>query len=602
DRKQQIYLSYDNLKDYEPNLARDDNWGSVSSSMQCFVLLKPGVSKANVDNAFPSFVKKYYNVEDAKVTRFKLQPLHDIHFNRNFDGRANEKYLWALVFIGVFLIVTACVNFINLATAQALKRGKEIGIRKVLGGIRSQLFWQFITETTVIIMLALVLAYILAQVALPYLNSLFGEKLTINFFADWQLPVFTGSLMILMIFLSGFYPGLIMSSFQPVTTLKGKLSQKHIGGFSLRRMLVVTQFAISQVLIIGTIVVALQIHFSKTANLGFDKDAIVMLRIPENNVTKMQTLKTQLSKVPGAEKISFCMEAPASSSYSTTNVRYDNRDKEEPWEANFKSADDNYVSTFGLRLVAGRNLYPSDKIKEYLVNETFVKKLGIASPQDVIGKKLTINGSSFSIVGVVKDFYNNSFRESIDPIVITTQNNRYRNCAVKINPSNIKSSLSAFEKAWNRLYPDYLYSYQFLDERIAEFYKLDSTMLSLIKLFAGVAILIGCLGLYGLISFMAIQKTKEIGIRKVLGAGVQNILWLFGKEFSQLVLIAFAFAAPIAWWLTSKYLQDFKYRINIGANIFLLAIAITFFVTLMTVGYRSLKVAVANPVKSLRTE
>ncbi|MFT4152487.1 ABC transporter permease [Parafilimonas sp.] len=602
DRKQQVYLSYSNLKDYEPNLARSDNWGSISSGMQCFVLLKPSISKAAVEKTFPSFIKKYYDGDDAKTAQLRLQPLSDIHFNADYDGYVNKKYLWALVFVGIFLIITASVNFINLATAQALNRGKEIGIRKVLGGFRAQLFWQFILETTLITVLAFVLAYGLAQLLLPYLNSLLKENLNIELFTQWQAPVFMLALMIVMIFLSGFYPGFIISGFQPITALKGKLSQKQIGGFSLRRVLVVTQFAISQMLIIGTIVIAMQMRFSKTADLGFNKDAIVLLRIPENDSLKMGALKARLSELPGTENISLCMEAPASANSSFTSVRYDNRDEDEPWEVNVKPADDKYIATFGLKLVAGRNLFSSDTAKEYLVNETFVHKLGMASAQDVIGKKLAVDGKAFTVAGVVKDFYNNSFREAIDPVAITTGYKSYRNCAVKINLQNAKSSLAAFQKIWNELYPDYLYSYQFLDERIAKFYELDNIMLGLIELFAGIAILIGCLGLYGLVSFMAVQKTKEIGVRKVLGAGIQNILWLFGKEFSRLVFIAFIIAAPVAWWLMNKYLQDFKFRIQIGVGVFVLAIGITLLIAIMTVGYRSLKAAMANPVKCLRTE
>ncbi|HZE85468.1 MAG TPA: FtsX-like permease family protein, partial [Puia sp.] len=418
-----------------------------------------------------------------------------------------------------------------------------------------------------------------------------------------QMISFMVFLLILVIFLSGSYPGLVLARFQPVLALKGKLNQRHIGGFSLRRVLVVTQFVISQLLIIGTIVIAGQIHYSQTSDLGFNKDAIITLPIPVYDKMKMKTLQDRLSVLRGIEKVSLCSQAPAASSNSLSNVRFDTHSRNEPWEVNYKSADDQYVAAFGLRLVAGRNIFASDTSREVLVNETFVKKLGIASAQEIIGKMVSVSDQDpVPIVGVVKDFYNQSFRQAIDPLSITTRSDSYQNCAVKMNLANTKPLLAAIEKTWNDTYPDYVYSYHFLDERIARFYRMDTVMLGLVEGFACIAILIGCLGLYGLVSFMAIQKTKEIGVRKVLGAGLQSILWLFGKEFLRLLIIAFLIAAPVAWWAMNKYLQEFRYRITIGPGIFILAILSTLVVALLTVSYRSLRAAVANPVKSLRSE
>jgi predicted permease len=604
DQKQQIYFSYTNLKDYNSRYANDSSWTSTSSSMNCYVKLKPGITAAVVDKAFPTLVKKYFDAEDAKATIFKLQPLSDVHFNMDFDGSVNKKYLWALAWIGFFLVVTACVNFVNLATAQALNRAKEVGVRKVLGSLRSQLFWQFMAETLLITLFSLVLAYGLAKLALPSINSWFGEKLTLTFWQNGQMVIFLFSLMLLVVFLAGSYPGLVLARFRPVMALKGKLSQKHIGGFSLRRILVVTQFAISQMLIIGMIVIAGQMHYSTTSDMGFNKDAVLMIPIPQNDKIKMNTVKTRLSQVTGVEKISLCFEPPASDAKSFTEGWFDNRPKPENFEISLKYADDQYIPAFGLKLAAGRDLFPSDTIRECLVNETMVKKLGFRLPQDVIGKPLKFNGGQLSvpICGVLKDFSTGSFREATTPVCIMPNMRRFRNCAVKLNLVDTRPAIASFKKIWEDAYPDYIYNSKFLDEKIEKFYEMDRVMLRLLEGFAGIAIVIGCLGLYGLVSFMALQKTKEIGVRKVLGASVQDIVWLFGREFTRLLLIAFVIAAPLAWLAMHQWLQDFVYRIPINAWIFLLAISFTFIVAILTVGYRSMRSALANPVKSLRSE
>ncbi|MCG8306373.1 MAG: ABC transporter permease [Cytophagales bacterium] len=604
DRRDEIYLSYSNLKDYNAWLAGNSSWPGLSGGMHCFVLLKPSVLPSEVNRAFPELSKKYYNERNAEIYQFKLQPISDIHFNPDFGGYLAKKNLWALSLIGLFLIITACVNFINLATAQALHRAKEIGVRKVLGGKRVQLFWQFIAETALISMLALVLAYVLAQLALPYLNQLLDIELRVNIFQDVYLLTFLPILLLVVILLSGSYPGLIMAGFRPTTALKGKLYQKHVGGFSLRRGLVVTQFAISQLLIIGTIVIASQMRYSRQADMGFTKDAIVMLPVAEREKSTISAFNSEISRIANVEKIAFCSRAPASRGWASVTVRFASRTEDEDFDITVKAGDDQYVSTFDLQLVAGRNLHPSDTVREFLVNETAVKKFGEQSPQDVIGKKMQIglNNSEGIIVGVVKDFHNNSFHETIDPLCITTSNKWYTECAVKVNPANLQPTLSALETSWKEVFPNHIFEYNFLDEQIARFYEMDNMIFRLIQIFASIAIIIGCLGLYGLVLFMAAQKTKEVGVRKVLGASLQSILWLFGQEFTRLLILAFIIAAPLAWWVMQNWLENFTYRIEIGAGIFALAIAATFLVAMLTVSFQSIKAALTNPVDSLRNE
>ncbi|QMW06929.1 ABC transporter permease [Spirosoma foliorum] len=603
DFRSEVYLPYDNLQEHSPWLVEKDWWVGFNKEMQCFIRLKPDVSAEVVDaKILPAITDKYYDKANAKLFHFNLQPLSDVHFNPKLRGYTEKKNLWTFALIGLFLVVTACVNFINLATAQALGRSKEVGVRKALGSERGALFWQFITETALIAGLAMIIAVALAYLLLPFVNQWFDIQLVLNPLADAQLLAFLVGLLLIVVFCSGAYPGLILARFQPVLALKGKLSQRAVGGFSLRKGLVVTQFAISQLLIIGTLIITNQLRYSQQADMGFQKDAIVILPVPDNKTSKINTLGTQLSEQAGVENVTFFDSPPATEFLASTSFRFDTRPENEKFNISMKAGDHRYIPTFKIPILAGRNLAPSDTIGEYLLNETAVKALGLASLQDVIGKAATINGRKGTIVGVMKDFHFKSFRVAVEPLCLTTWGELYNSCGVKINPANLRTTLAGFEKAWTAMYPSSIYTYRFLDEDIERFYKLDTMLLRLIQAFAAIAIFVGCLGLYGLVSFMAAQKTKEIGVRKVLGASTTSILWLFGKEFSRLLLIAFLLAAPLAWWVMSNWLNSFVYRIELGAGIFVLAILITVLVALLTVSFRSVKAALMNPVKTLRTE
>lgn len=603
DFRSQIFVPFDNLQDHSPWMVEKDWWMSVNKEMQCFIRLKPGVSAAVVDKTvLPAISDTHYDKEPAKYFRFKLQPIDDVHFNMDLRGKTDKNNLWTFAWIGLFLVLTACVNFVNLATAQAVARSREIGVRKALGSQRGALFWQFMTETGVIATGALVVAVALAYLALPVVNQLFEINLSINLLTDKTLPAFLGILLLVVIFSSGAYPGLILARFQPVMALKGKLSQQSAGGFSLRKGLVVGQFAISQLLIIGTLVVTNQLRYSQQANMGFEKDAVVIVPVPDNQKSKINTLGDELNRIPGVDKLTFFDTPPASDAIGSTNIQFDSRPEAEKFSISIKAVDDQYVPMFKIPVLAGRNLYPSDTIREYLINETTVKSLGLKTLQDAIGQPVTINGNRGTVVGVVKDFHFRSLRATIEPLCLTTRSDVYSSCGLKINLANMAPTIARLKSEWAKIYPSSIFTYRFLDEDIERFYKLDMMLLRLIQAFAVVAIFVGCLGLYGLVSFMATQKTREIGVRKVLGATTSSILWLFGKEFAGLLLIAFLLAAPLAWWVMRGWLNNFAYHIEPGAGIFVLAVLATLLVALVTVGFRSLKASLANPVKSLRSE
>lgn len=598
----EIIISYPSLKDYNTWMASDDAWGGMTSAMRCYVKLNEGITTEQVESVLPAYVKKF-RAGNKNVHHYKLQPISELHFDGRYGGVIEKRNLWILSFIGLFLIITACVNFINLATAQAINRSKEVGIRKVIGGRRTQLFWQFIGETAIITILATLIGLLLANIFLPYLNRWLGTDISINLFHSWQLPAFLVGQIIAVTFLAGAYPGIILSGFRPIAAIKGKISRQQLGGLNTRRTLIVGQFVISFILIIGMIVIAKQVQYAKETSMGFDKDAIVVLPAGEGSTSTANTLKERLAQLHGVEKISLCYEPPSSDVSWNAPMRFANRPEDEPFSASVKSADEKYLSTFSLQLVAGRNLFASDTARELVINETMVKKLGLKSPEDAIGQKISIAKKAFfPIVGVVKDFNDHSFHEDVSAVAIWSDAGYFVNYGIKINKANVSQTLAAIEKTWNETYPDQVYEHKYLDAKIAGYYKNEAFMLQAISIFCLIAIFIGCLGLYGLVSFMVVQKTREIGIRKVLGSSPIQLVWLFGREFTRLVLLAFIVAAPIAWRVMNNWLKDFEYRINFSAWIFVLALASIALIASITVGYRTVRAALSSPVKNLRAD
>ena len=604
DLSSEIYFSYSSIKQYNDWYDADDAWGGITTTIQTFARLWPGVTPTEVELVLSDYVKKYRN-ESKNGHQYKLQPLNDIHFNAKYGGKMDRTILWVLSMIGLLLVFTACLNFINLTTAKALTRAKEVGIRKAAGSTRAQLFWQFMTETGVIVLLASVLAFCISWFVLPQLNLFFNTHISLNLFSDLRLLWFLLTMIVVVTFLSGAYPGVILSGFRPVLTLKGAPSSRNSSSFNIRRTLIITQFTISQILLIGLIVMAYQMKYFSHTDMGFNHNAVVMIPTGSNDI-KLTTLKTQFSALPQVENVSLCFSAPASDKHWGTSFKYDNHSETEPFSINFRGADENYLSTFDIDLVAGRNLLPSDTVKEFLVNEKMVTKLGLYSPQDILSKPLTVDGNFATwrgpVVGVVRDFHEHSLHSDIEPIFITTAMDMYYAFAIKINMNDAKNTLAALEKIWSNVYPEMIFEYKFLDDQIAEFYKAEQMMITLVRIFSCIALVIVCMGLYGLASFIAIQKTKEIGIRKVLGSNITQILWIFGKEFSSLAIIAFVFAAPVGWTLMSRWLSNYAYKIDIGIWVFMLELSIIFGIILLTIGYRSIKAATANPVENLKTE
>ncbi len=583
------------------------DWVSQDGSLNTFVVLPKNMVSKQFDNDLKSFVKKHIPAEYANHG-YISQPLSAMHYQSEFgtySGRTFSKELiTALSLIGLFLLIIACINFINLATAQAVNRSKEVGIRKVMGSSKKQLSIQFLSETFLITLTSAVIAMVFAFLVLPLLNNLLQTSVEIKF--SFPLIAFLFSLIIIVTFLSGFYPAIVLSAFNPIKVLKTKLSSKNTSGLSMRRALVVFQFAIAQMLIIGTLTVMSQMNFFQSASMGFDKDAIVIVPMPNDSArqTKMHALKIQLLQQAGIKDVSLSAFSPMDKAHWDSEFKFDNAVKKSDFNAEFIWADADYFKTYNIQFIGGMPYNHVDTVSGFVVNELMVKKLGFKNPEDIIGKKLNFwdGGMVAPVVGIVKDFNSYSLEEEMKPVVLGSFKLVFGLFNIKIQPKNAKQTLAAIERLWNNTYPDFVYEYQFLDDKIASFYKQESQLAQLYKIFAGIAIFISCLGLYGFVSFMAVQRTKEVGIRKVLGASVLSIIYLFSKEFTVLIGLAFLIATPLAYYLMHQWLQNFAFRIDIGVGIFLLTILISLIIAWLTVGYQAIKAAVANPVKSLRTD
>lgn len=600
----EMFASYSSLGNYDRWMAHETaGWGGVRSGMQCYTLLHPGVNPKEVEDALQLYVKKF-RAESRNVHHYKLQPLTDVHFNGNYGATMEKSKLWTIAIIGMFLLATACFNFINMATAQTLRRSKEVGVRKVLGGFRPQLFWQFMAETALIATLGIVVALGLAVAVAPVANEFLNIDIPSSFITNPQTLLFSLAMVIVITLFAGFYPASSLARFQPVSALKGKLSLHKIGGFHTRRVLIAGQFAISQLLIIGMIVIMDQMRYAQQADLGFRKEGIVMINMGTDSTgTRASVLKKEISRLPGVESVSLCYAAPASDNNWGNAISFESSE-EVNFRTSMKLADEDYIATFDLELVAGRNISPSDTVREIIVNESMIRKLGLKSPEDILGRIMTADGGDMvaPVVGVLKDFHDRSFHEDISPILLTTLSDDYSSYAVKINLANAQEVMASIEKTWLAQHPDQLFEYEFLDDQIQQFYENDQTILRSIQVFSLLAIFIGSLGLYGLISFMAAQKTKEVGIRKVLGGSVMHIATLFGREFVQLIVVAALIAGPLGWWLMQQWLEDFKFQVPITALTFILATGFTLVIALLTVGYQVFKSATANPVSNLRSE
>ncbi|MGK6350437.1 ABC transporter permease [Parapedobacter sp. DT-150] len=592
------------LFDYDPI-----DWNSVSSSFQTYVLLDSKQDVKAIRQQLDGLTKKYFKDQGNSSRILHLQPLSDIHFDLRY-GTINERMinratLTTLTLIGIFILIMAAINFVNLSTAQAIGKSKEIGVRKVLGGSRGSLMAQSFGETFLLVCFAVIVAVGMAYAAMPYIHHLSDMPKELPLLQG-NTVIFLCITLIVMTILSGLYPALIVSRFKPVVALKSKINTAQLGGMPIRKVLVVVQFAIAQLLMIGTFVAVRQMAFVRDADLGFDKEAVYVVQVPsDDNRQLMATFKQQLLQLPEIKSVSLASDVPSSDNRWSSNFYYKGEGEQEIAFPTFlKFADADYFDNYKLTFAAGKPYQESDTLKEAVINETMVKKLGISSPEEAIGKHVRIgfSGQWMPITGVVKDFTPNSLKEEVGPMIMSTLKDSYSIAGIKLARGAGKSTLSAINQRFNERYPEHYFQADFLDESIAKFYKQEDRMALVYQLFAVLSIIISGIGLYGMVSFILAQKIKEIGIRKVLGASVTSIVYLFSKEFIYMILIAFCVAAPLAYYAMSNWLANFAYRIDLGVGLFLIVILAALTIAMLTIGIKAFKAAVANPVDSLRDE
>jgi putative ABC transport system permease protein len=594
-----------------------DVWNDWMAYSKVYVKLSKGSSVASTEAQLLTLIKKYNkdaNKDKNNTMIFRLQPLNDIHFNTTYAGygmrTANRSTLYGLFAIAVFLLLLGCINFINLTTAQASQRAKEIGIRKTIGSSKKQLIIQFLSETFFVTCIATIVSVLIT----PFLLKIFADFMPPGLHFDlWHQPsvmIFLFLITITVSFLSGLYPALILAGFKPVSVLKNQslASPGQSRNAWVRKTLTVCQFVIAQFFIIGTFMVSKQIHYTLNADLGFRKDAILNFEMPRDTSRSHHAqLMDEIKAIPEIQMASMGFLPPAMEGAAFTNIKYDDAKKESKINVQIRWGDTNYIKVYQIKLLAGRNVAASDSTQELLINETYAKALGFQHPEEAINKVLTLgNGKKCPVVGVMNDFHERSLHGSIGPIVFE-YNKRADIFHILLKPENEEATIwpaaiAKITKAYKSIYPDNDFTYTFLDDTIAKFYTSEQQTSGLLKWATGLAILISCLGLLGLVIYTTNIRTKEIGIRKIFGASVTNIVTILSKDFVKLVILAFVIATPIAWWAANKWMENFAYRTSMSWWVFAISGALMILISLVTLSVQIIKAAMANPVKSLRTE
>lgn len=629
DMPSNTHLPADLLLSYIPDTdflggVSPDIW-SFTTGSQTYVVLPEGFDKNILLTQLQKLADEHINSNEwmpkFMKASYELMPLSGIHFDTEGKGSmwvpaASKTWIWFFAIVGVSVLLLACINFINLSTAQALTRAKEVGIRKTVGAGRINLVFQFLTEAWLLALISGVIAFGATQMLLPMMNTLLEKEIPFNVTTspDLLLYLLTGILVVGL--LAGLYPAWIITRYNPATSIRSNFSRQGEQGSSwLRRSLVVLQFSVSAGLLIALILISNQVNFIHKKELGFTKDNIVMVKTGAQGAS--QIFAHELEKIPQVEGFSFSTSAPSDFQHWSTLMSNIGKDDPDRKHVKLLLGDANFGNLYGFKLLAGR--YPIDadsstqsrsipedkRIAICTVNQTALNVLGISKPEDAIGKRFWagMGAQNYEIVGVVSDFNSNSLREAISPVIIASAAKYYTVTGIKVVPgTDVPATIASIEKAWKLAYPDAVFNYKFLNEQIDSFYQSETRIYSLFKMFSAIAMLISCLGLWGLITFSAQRRLREIGIRKVLGATTSSIMVLLSREFFFMVLIALAVATPLVYYGVSQWLSEFAFRVPVGWQAFAIAGTISLALALITVGIQSLRATFTNPASVLKSE
>lgn len=607
----EMVISWETMKKLQPEFAKEDNLSGGDSMHQGFVLLKKDSSTEPINVGLSEVAKA--RQEETNIVSFELQPLRDMHFDTSkdpFNYSMPEWMLYTLTSIGLFLIFIACINFINLATVQSIQRGREVAVRKVLGSGRGQLVAQFFGETAILVFVAIALGSLLAGKLVTYSSELLNTKIT---GANVWGPETFGFLVLLGVtvtLLAGIYPALMLSGFQPVRALQSRVFTPSAGGVSLRSSLVVMQFVIAQVLVICTLLAMKQIRYFYEKDLGFEKSGIVTIDMPDRSPVLRERFRQQLKQHPEIREVAFGLTTPASKrNHWWSTVKHSALpDGEKVFR--IQHVDTNYFDFFRVPLVAGRALTAGDTTHainkiytvDVVVNEQAARDMGYRNPEKAIGQQIEFWGMKSNVIGVVKDYHSEDLKSKLIPHVYMYAAWNFQLASIRIDNTRKSDALAHIGQHWKTLFPNNYYHPKFLEDDIRTFYDSERKLSNFLQIFAVIGVFIGALGLFGLVSFVVTQRTKEIGVRKVLGATVYSIVQLISRDFLKLMLIAFVIAAPVAWYAMQQFLKEYTYKIDIEPWVFVLAACISICIALITVSFQSIKAALRNPVKSLRSE
>jgi len=598
-------ISYATIPGLESAAAMQD-WEGLHS--MCFVLLRKGASQQQLVSTLDVVRKKYLSKGMAAQRSFNVLPLADLNHERS--GMAPRPVLYILITIGLLLVLGACFNYINLATAQALQRAREVGVRKVVGSSQLQLIRQFLIETVLITCISVIMALILTQLFMPGVNHILAAQVEMLYPAisilDLVQPKTMGWFVILIagvILFAGLYPAWVLSKFNPVEVLTGQLKTKSTVGFSVRKTLITGQFILAQLFLIIVLTITAQLRHMNKVDWGFQHQKMLSVWLSKSDPVNYSQLRQRWLQTAGVESVTFGSDPPASPYNRPSPFSYHIASKPESFETRTRAVDEHYLSTFGLSLVAGRNFISTDtSSQEVMVNETLVRQLGITGANAVIGKHIRVKDADRIIVAVVKDFRSGNLHQSIVPVTLIHDPQHTTMAILKLSSEPQQSTLDAVQQVWDETFPDSVYKADQLDDLLKSFFQLENLLAGFTQAFAFIAMAMSCIGLYGLVTFMAQGHAKEIGVRRVLGARTQQLLWMFGKEFGKIILAGFLIAAPLGLWLASSWLQQYAHRISINVWLPTLALVIILLITILTTLGHALKAATTNPVRYLRSE